>query len=231
MKLADFSCVASNPRPFNPFPSHQSINTHQPPPPTPMRRINCENHFDSSSKASTLKKMYPKILFAMVLAWLDGSALSFRSLSAVRVPRRADASPRWMQPEPETGFPHQADATLDFSNGEDKVLTSQLTSLAPACVALLAASPAEAADAVPTALWAYGHYAAMLAGMGSVVAQRFVLKNDMTKQEESLLGTLNIVYSLSLVLLLASGYFRLTEVCPWSVAVRRAACLPFLLLA
>lgn len=177
--------------------------------------------------------MYPKILFAMVLAWLDGSALSFRSLSAVRVPRRANVSPRWMQPEPETGFPHQADATLDFPNGdgEDNILTSQLTSLAPACVALLAASPAEAADAVPTALWAYGHYAAMLAGMGSVVAQRFVLKNDMTKQEESLLGTLNIVYSLSLVLLLASGYFRLTEVCPWSVAVRRAACLPFLLLA
>lgn len=89
--------------------------------------------------------------------------------------------------------------------------SDNLALLAPACAALLVATPAEAADAVPTALMAYMHYVTMLGGLGAVVAQRFVLKPGMTQDDESLLGQLNIAYGVFLSLILVSGYFRVAE--------------------
>lgn len=75
------------------------------------------------------------------------------------------------------------------------------------------ALPAEAAaGVVPTALWAYAHYLAMLVIMGCLVAERTLLKPQMTQEEESFLGMVDLGYSLSLLFLVVTGYFRLTDV-------------------
>jgi hypothetical protein len=53
---------------------------------------------------------------------------------------------------------------------------------------------------------------ALLGMMGTVVAQKLLVLSNMTKDDEGAVGMLNIVYSLALALLLASGYFRVAEV-------------------
>ena len=78
--------------------------------------------------------------------------------------------------------------------------------------------PAEAAAAavtggvVPSALWAYGHYLAMLLVVGSLVTERSLIQPQMSRDDEKALGRADLVYLASLVLLIVSGSFRATEV-------------------
>jgi Predicted membrane protein (DUF2214) len=84
---------------------------------------------------------------------------------------------------------------------------------APAALALWTATPAEAADTVvPSALWAYGHYLSMLVAMGSLVAERVLIKPRMSTDEEKALRLADLVYVVSLVFLLVSGGLRAAEV-------------------
>lgn len=82
----------------------------------------------------------------------------------------------------------------------------------------LAPLPAAAADsfsvasnAIPSALAAYGHYLGLVLVSGCLVTERLLIKPAMSVQEEKLLGYADIVYGLAGVLVLASGYFRVTE--------------------
>ena len=83
---------------------------------------------------------------------------------------------------------------------------------APVIAALAAASalaaPAFAADALPSAIAAYAHYLALMGIVGSLTTERLLLKEDMSEESFDLLVTADIVYGLSGLLILVSGYFR-----------------------
>ena len=86
---------------------------------------------------------------------------------------------------------------------------------APIITALAAASavaaPAFAADALPSAIAAYAHYLALMGIVGSLTTERLLLKEDMSEESFDLLVTADIVYGLSGLLILVSGYFRATQ--------------------
>ena len=86
---------------------------------------------------------------------------------------------------------------------------------APVVAALAAASavaaPALAADALPSAIAAYSHYLALMGIVGSLTTERLLLKEDMSEESFDLLVTADIVYGLSGLLILVSGYFRATQ--------------------
>jgi hypothetical protein len=90
------------------------------------------------------------------------------------------------------------------------IMVSVVTMPLPA----MAAAAAGGSSAIPSALWSYGHFLALLGMMGTVVAQKLLVQpgGTMTKDDEGAVGMLNIAYSLALALLLASGYFRVAEV-------------------
>ena len=86
---------------------------------------------------------------------------------------------------------------------------------APVIAALAAATavaaPALAADALPSAIAAYSHYLALMGIVGSLTTERLLLKEDMDEASFDLLATADIVYGLSGLLILVSGYFRATQ--------------------
>ena len=82
-----------------------------------------------------------------------------------------------------------------------------ITALAAA--SLLTAGPALAADA-PSAIAAYA-YLALMGIVGSLTTERLLLKEDMSEESFDLLVTADIVYGLSGLLILVSGYFRATQ--------------------
>jgi hypothetical protein len=87
-----------------------------------------------------------------------------------------------------------------------------LAPLIPSALALFTALPAEAADAVPSALWAYAHYVSILLVMASLVGQRVLVKAGMSDKEEDTLQIFDAIYGLSALILVISGYYRVTEV-------------------
>jgi len=89
-------------------------------------------------------------------------------------------------------------------------------SMAPAALALFVATPAEAAfqaanNAVPSALAAYGHYLGLVLVAGALVSERLTIKPAMTDDEEEFLGNADIVYGIAGILVLYTGYLRVTE--------------------
>jgi hypothetical protein len=90
--------------------------------------------------------------------------------------------------------------------------SASLAPLIPSVLALFTALPAEAADAVPSALWAYAHYSSILLVMASLVGQRVVVKAGMSDEEEDTLQLFDVLYGVSSLLLIVSGYYRFTEV-------------------
>ena len=84
-----------------------------------------------------------------------------------------------------------------------------ITALAAA--SLVTAGPAFAADALPSAIAAYSHYLALMGIVGSLTTERLLLKEDMDEASFDLLATADIVYGLSGLLILVSGYFRATQ--------------------
>ena len=79
-----------------------------------------------------------------------------------------------------------------------------------AAASAVAAGPALAADALPSAIAAYAHYLALMGIVGSLTTERLLLKEDMSEESFDLLVTADIVYGLSGLLILVSGYFRAT---------------------
>ena len=79
-----------------------------------------------------------------------------------------------------------------------------------AAASLVTAGPALAADALPSAIAAYSHYLALMGIVGSLTTERLLLKEDMDEASFDLLATADIVYGLSGLLILVSGYFRAT---------------------
>jgi uncharacterized membrane protein len=66
--------------------------------------------------------------------------------------------------------------------------------------------PAEAAAAaaggvVPSALWAYGHYFSIVAIFGCLAAERTLVRQDMSVQDEETVVKLDLVYGVMAALL------------------------------
>ena len=75
-------------------------------------------------------------------------------------------------------------------------------------------APAEAAsqgDAIPSAFAAYGHYLGLILVAASLTAERLTIKPGMTDDEEERLATADIVYGIAGVLVLFTGYLRVTQ--------------------
>ncbi|KAJ1405903.1 hypothetical protein B484DRAFT_337689 [Ochromonadaceae sp. CCMP2298] len=95
-----------------------------------------------------------------------------------------------------------------------KVVTAAAV-LAPAFAALLTSESANAAadfsNAVPSALAAYGHTLALVLVTGSLAVERVLIKPAMTDAEEELFSKADAVYGVAALLILATGYLRVTE--------------------
>ena len=117
--------------------------------------------------------------------------------------------PRCVENAPE----HAVDAsTCDPQHATDAAPRHRapiVTALAAA--SLVTAGPALAADALPSAIAAYSHYLALMGIVGSLTTERLLLKEDMSEESFDLLATADIVYGLSGLLILVSGYFRATQ--------------------
>lgn len=85
-----------------------------------------------------------------------------------------------------------------------------------ALVPLILAAPVDAAEiantaALPSALAAYGHYLGLVLVTMSLAAERLLVKPDMSADDELKLVIADSVYGIAGVLVLVSGYFRVTE--------------------
>lgn len=96
--------------------------------------------------------------------------------------------------------------------------SNQVVSVALATTAatLSTAAPANAfsgtgSDAVPSAFAAYGHYLGLVLIASSLTAERLLVKPGMSDEDEEKLAVADIVYGLAGVLVLVTGYFRVTE--------------------
>lgn len=82
-------------------------------------------------------------------------------------------------------------------------------------VVTLLSAPAMASaagpGAIPSALAAYVHYLSLLLMTGSIMTERLTVKPNMSIEEEKLLGTADILTGVAGTLLLASGYYRATD--------------------
>ena len=74
-------------------------------------------------------------------------------------------------------------------------------------VAELAAAP----GAIPSALVAYGHYLSFMVGTACVTAERLTIKPAMTMEEEKVMTVADTTYGLTALLLVYTGYLRVTQ--------------------
>ena len=81
-------------------------------------------------------------------------------------------------------------------------------------LALFSATPAEAAaaapNALPSAFCAYGHYLGLILSVGALATERFTVKPEMTEEEEKRIAIADAVYGLAGLLIVVTGYFRVT---------------------
>lgn len=77
-------------------------------------------------------------------------------------------------------------------------------------VPLLLADPVHAQDVTGAAV-AYGHYLGLLLATGCLVAERLLVKPNMAVEEEKLLQRADLTYGLAGILVLVTGYLRVTD--------------------
>jgi len=101
--------------------------------------------------------------------------------------------------------------SVPVSDGVTNSMTIDKAILLPATI-LLTALPAEAAGVLPSALWAYGHYFSILVITGCLVAERNIVKADMSVEDEDTIVKIDLVYGLMAALLIISGFARAAKV-------------------
>ena len=99
------------------------------------------------------------------------------------------------------------DATSSFQSDATKFMSLDKSLMVPATV-LLTALPVEAAGVVPSALWAYAHYLSILVITGCLVAEKNIVKAEMSVDDEDTIVKIDLVYGLMAALLIISGFAR-----------------------
>ena len=77
--------------------------------------------------------------------------------------------------------------------------------------AIASAATAGAPNAVGSALAAYGHYFSLLGLLGCLMIERLTIKPNMNEEEENLVTIADIVYGVFGVLIVYTGYLRLSQ--------------------
>ena len=145
----------------------------------------------------------------------EGSAL-------LRAQRREDdermpqsTHKRWMDDDRSPIVTRGGGMRTDDENNNKKSSSSVLGAAATAAVFFQAqASPALASaaeNAVPSALAAYGHYLGLFLIVGALATEKAVLKPNMSGDELMKLVIADSVYGLAGVLVLYTGYLRVTQ--------------------
>jgi uncharacterized membrane protein len=104
-----------------------------------------------------------------------------------------------------------------FGLGEkEKRALMTLAGATPAMAIIFSSLPADAAVQgamfpVIGALVAYVHYASLLVTSGCLVAERLLIKPNMSEEDQDTLTTADTVYGIAAVFLSGSGYLRVTE--------------------
>ena len=86
--------------------------------------------------------------------------------------------------------------------------------IAAASLTLVSSMPAEAASAaaqVPSALAAYGHYLGLVLVVATLNTEKWLIKPEMTEDEAQKLVIADSVYGIAGVLVLYTGYLRVTQ--------------------
>ena len=106
-----------------------------------------------------------------------------------------------------------ADEKMMKKKKEEQKMTTTAATTGLAAAALFHSSPAfaSAADAVPSAFAAYGHYLGLLLIVGSLATEKAILKPNMTGDELMKLVIADSVYGIAGVLVLYTGYLRVTQ--------------------
>jgi hypothetical protein len=76
---------------------------------------------------------------------------------------------------------------------------------------LPAHAASEVAGSIPSALAAYGHYLGLLLVGVSLTVERFLIKPGMSPEDEKTATNADIVYGIAGVLVLVTGYLRVTQ--------------------
>jgi len=97
-----------------------------------------------------------------------------------------------------------------------EALAKAPTSAVVATAAMVAsAAPTDAytgaVDALPSAFAAYGHFLGLVLVAMSLAAERVLIKPGMSDEDEEKMANADILYGIAGVLVLATGYFRVTE--------------------
>jgi len=153
-------------------------------------------------------------------------AFVLTATSALNVPRSRSHAPRLKTrrcgppgpataPQAPTKAPQRQSAASAFPHAPTKARHSAASASAVAVALTLAAtSPAAAATSaapLPSALAAYAHYAGLIGVVGALVTERITLKEDMSDDEFDRLANADIAYGVAGVLVLVSGYERVTQ--------------------
>ena len=73
------------------------------------------------------------------------------------------------------------------------------------------ATPIMAAEAIPSAFVAYGHYLGLVLSCLCLATERLTVKSEMTKEEEERIALADIVYGAAGLLVVVTGYLRVTQ--------------------
>ena len=111
--------------------------------------------------------------------------------------------------------PHAPPSPTATSSPSTQLIPLLLLAVATAqplpAAALDAAAASTSVNPIASAFVAYGHYLGLVLVAASLAAERVLIKPAMSTEEEKLLGTVDIVYGLAGVLVLATGYLRVTQ--------------------
>lgn len=107
----------------------------------------------------------------------------------------------------------RSSSTTTTSSATEEASVQPWIPIVAALPTLLTALPAEAAvgGAIPSALAAYGHYLALLVGVGCLVYERITIEPGMSLEKEKSVVIADAVYLLSFASVMVTGYYRATE--------------------
>ena len=104
----------------------------------------------------------------------------------------------------------QQKKSILYDHEQRALLIAVVTLLSTPAIASAAGSPTS--SPLPSALAAYVHYLSLLLMTASIMTERLTVQADMSLEDEKLLGTADILTGVAGTLLLASGYYRATDV-------------------
>ena len=90
-------------------------------------------------------------------------------------------------------------------------IVSTLAVPASSAIAVSTSTTLATAGPIPSAFFAWAHFLGILGVSGGLFAERFLLKKQMTAEEEAKMSMADGIYGIAAVGLLVSGYFRATD--------------------